>query len=187
MNVNILVGRFQPLTAGHIKCVEYLSKNGKVTTKNLPTIICMIETKGIDKKTGKIDPKRPFPTELFIQNYKDILSDCIGIEGIELIKSADIVKIKEQLELKGYNIVSWTCGSDRYNDYKRMVEKYAPEIEVIEIPRTDEDISATKARTALMENDEEEFLKLFIPLKTIKQKMIYKSKDLFNKFKQYIN
>lgn len=184
MNVNILVGRFQPLTAGHIKCVEYLSKN---VGKNLPTIICMIETKGIDKKTGKIDPKRPFPTELFIQNYKDIISDSAGIEDIELIKSADIVKIKEQLEPKGYNIVSWTCGSDRFNDYKRMVDRYAPEIELIEIPRTDEDISATKARTALMEDDEEEFLRLFIPLKTIKQKMIYKSKDLYNKFKQYVN
>lgn len=184
MNVNILVGRFQPLTAGHIKCVEYLSKN---VGKNLPTIVCMIETKGIDKKTGKIDPKRPFPTELFIQNYKDIISDSVGIEDIELIKSADIVKIKEQLESKGYNIVSWTCGSDRYNDYKRMVDRYAPEIELIEIPRTDEDISATKARSALMEDDEEEFLRLFIPLKTIKQKMIYKSKDLYNKFKQYVN
>lgn len=181
MNVNILVGRFQPLTAGHIKCVDFIRK------KDLPTVICMIETKGIDKKTGKIDSKRPFPTELFIQNYRDILSDTIGIEDIVLIKSADIVKIKEILESKGYNIVSWSCGTDRFADYKRMAEKYAPEIEVIEIPRSEEDISATKARVALMEDNEEEFLKLFIPLKTIKQKMIYKSKDLFNKFKQYIN
>jgi hypothetical protein len=134
----------------------------------------MIETK-------KTDSKKPFLTSDFIDLYKSLLLDDKDIIDIILINNADIVKIKEICENLGYNIKYWTCGTDRFADYDRMAQKYAPEIEVIEVPRTDEDISATKARKALMDGDEYEFYKLFIPI-TLKQRQQFG--NIFNTFKE---
>ena len=164
MNINIIVGRFQPLTKGHLKCAKY----------HVRTVLCMIETK-------KTDSKKPFLTSDFIDLYKSLLLDDKDIIDIILINNADIVKIKEICENLGYNIKYWTCGTDRFADYDRMARKYAPEVEVIEVPRTDEDISATKARKALMDGDEYEFYKLFIPI-TLKQRQQFG--NIFNTFKE---
>lgn len=169
MNINIIVGRFQPLTKGHLKCAQYAASNYHVRT-----ILCMIETK-------KTDSKKPFLTSDFIDLYKSLLLDDKDIIDIILINNADIVKIKEICANLGYNIKYWTCGTDRFADYDRMARKYAPEIEVIEVPRTDEDISATKARKALMDGDEYEFYKLFIPI-TLKQRQQFG--NIFNTFKE---
>lgn len=169
MNINIIVGRFQPLTKGHLKCAQYAASKYHVRT-----VLCMIETK-------KTDSKKPFLTSDFIDLYKSLLLDDKDIIDIILINNADIVKIKEICENLGYNIKYWTCGTDRFADYDRMAQKYAPEIEVIEVPRTDEDISATKARKALMDGDEYEFYKLFIPI-TIKQRQQFG--NIFNTFKE---
>ena len=37
--VNIVVGRFQPFTAGHYACITTAKK-----LRNLPTVICIINT-----------------------------------------------------------------------------------------------------------------------------------------------
>lgn len=169
MKVNIIVGRFQPLTKGHLKCAQYATSKYHVRT-----VLCMIETK-------KTDSKKPFLTSDFIDLYKSLLSNDKDIIDIILINNADIVKIKEICAEKGYEVVYWTCGTDRYADYTRMAEKYAPEIDVIEIPRTDEDISATKARKALMDGNETEFYKLFIPI-SLKDRQEHG--NIFNTFKE---
>lgn len=144
VRVNIIIGRFQPITTGHFKCMEEAYKRG------LKTVICMIETVNPDKR-------HPFPSKMLLDLY-DYGNTCF-IENIILVKSADIVKIGQVLKEKGYEIASWTCGTDRYKDYKRMTDKYAVQaglsdnFELIEIPRTGEDVSATKARKALIWDD----------------------------------
>lgn len=182
--VNLLIGRFQPMTSGHYKCMEYIYKN----YNKRKTVICMIEV-----KEGKTDPeKRPFPTDVFINHYKNLLE--VGKENslvIDILKvnSADIVKNKELFESfygSKYEIASWSCGSDRFNDYNRMASKYTPEIQVIEIPRTDEDVSATKARIALKENNEKLFMNLFLPLKTIRQQLYFKTNNILLLFEKYL-
>lgn len=147
--VNICLGRFQPFTAGHYKCVEAAWK-----AKHLPTVICMINV-----SAAKVDKRHPFPSEMLVEAYNDLFSSDSKIMEVIPVRSADIVTIGKTLAANGYEIGSWTCGTDRIDDYTRMSDKYgekaglADDFEMIEVPRTDEDISATKARTCLLNDD----------------------------------
>lgn len=156
--VNIMIGRFQPFTAGHYKCVE-AAKN----KKNLKTVICMINV-----AEDKVDKKRPFPSNMLIKSYSKFFNSDNNIADVVLVKSADIVSIGKLLNSLGYQPASWTCGTDRYADYSKMAERYhdqamlSDDFEVIEIARSDEDISATKARNCLLDNDFDGF-KVLMP------------------------
>ena len=146
--VNILVGRFQPFTLGHLKCVQNIYK-----TRGLKTVLCMIET-------NKTDDKKPFLTKVLMPFYKKLVKAYEEIEGLILIKNADIVKIGEELGALGLTAATWTCGTDRYDSYSKMVSKYAPDTEVVEIKRTDDDVSATAVRQALKADHNERFEEL---------------------------
>ena len=154
--VNIMIGRFQPFTAGHYKCVE-AAKN----KKNLKTVICMIN---VDE--DKVDKKHPFPSDMLIQLYSKFFNSDNNIADVVLVKSADIVSIGKLLNSLCYQPASWTCGTDRYEDYSKMAERYhdqamlSDDFEVIEITRSDEDISATKARNCLLDNNFDGFKSL---------------------------
>lgn len=154
--VNIMIGRFQPFTKGHMKCVEEAWKKLKV-----PTVVCMINT-----KEEKVDEKHPFPSTLTLPLYNDAFKKEKMIEKFVLVVNADIVKIGELLFQEGYEIVSWTCGTDRIDSYTKMSEKYhdqahlSDDFQMLEIKRGDEDISATKVRQAMMNNDKKTFDKL---------------------------
>ena len=154
--VNIVVGRFQPLTLGHIACAKEAERRF-----DRPTVLCMINT-----PATKTDEKHPFPTDVFYPIYWDVCKRYKFIEDIVIVPSADIVKISQILAEKGLRIGSWTCGTDRYKDYKRMVDKYSEaanlpdDFELIEVKRTAEDISATKARQALIDGDRKTFNKI---------------------------
>lgn len=146
---NIMIGRFQPLTYAHTACcTRALMKNG------LRTILCMI-----DRPEEKMDKRNPFPTKEFAELYKDVLRKDFKdkvIADIILVKNADVVKLSQEVD---FEIGAWICGEDRYDAYKAMVDKYrdqmnvSEDFELIKIDRTDDDISATKARQALEDND----------------------------------
>lgn len=153
-SVNIIVGRFQPFTKGHYKCIEFAKKN-----KGLRTVICWV-------KPSNIDAKHPFPIPMLAKLYKslkeknkDIIADIIFVD------SANIVSIAQRLDNK-YEILTWTCGDDRFNDYVEQVNKYrdligiSDEFEVLLVPRTDDNISATLVRETLLNDDRETFNKL---------------------------
>lgn len=155
INVNIIIGRFQPFTKGHLRCVEEARKK-----LHIPTVMVMIDT-----PESRVDEKHPFPTETLLKPLYEELYVKTGIlEDIVIVKNANIVKATEALERFGYHIQSWTCGTDRYMSYKRQVDRYRPDIELIEIHRTDEDISATKVRQALKDGDRDTFAKLMPPV-----------------------
>ena len=88
------------------------------------------------------------------------------IEKVVPVKNADIVAIGEELRRYGYEIAAWTCGTDRYDTYSSMASKYhdkaglTDDFEVIEVKRTDEDISATKARGYLLSDDKQAFFSM---------------------------
>ena len=90
--------------------------------------------------------------------------------------SADIVKIGEMLDKEGYEIASWTCGTDRIASYSKMSEKYhdkahlTSDFKMIEVPRTAEDISASKARKLLLDDDLAGWRKI-TPLYSLKDKL----------------
>lgn len=160
--VNLMIGRFQPFTKGHYKCVEEAMRQ-----KKIPTVIAMIDT-----PDAKIDAKHPFPSSMLLPIYKELFAKDKNIADIILVKNADIVKIGDEFKKHGYQIASWTCGTDRVDSYKKMSSKYhdqaglSDDFEVIEILRTGEDISATKVRQALMDDDKKAFIRMtpMIPL-----------------------
>ena len=177
--VNIVVGRFQPLTLGHIACAKEAERRF-----DRPTVLCMINT-----PATKTDEKHPFPTDVFYQMYWNVCKRYKFIEDIVIVPSADIVKISQILAEKGLCIGSWTCGTDRYNDYKRMVDKYSAaanlpdDFELIEVKRTAEDISATKARQALMDGDRKTFNKI-TPFGDLSGYL--KGQSSFDTFRKYV-
>lgn len=152
--VNIVVGRFQPLTMGHLKCAEEARRQ-----TGLPTVLCMIET-----PLNKLDSKHPFPSTLTLPLYMRLLKDHKDIVGIVLVKNADIVKISEKLREMGWQIGSWTCGTDRARDYRRIMDSYrdkanlAPGAGVIEVSRPEGAISATAVREMIKTGDMKGFL-----------------------------
>lgn len=146
--VNILVGRFQPFTLGHLKCIQHIYK-----TRGIKTVLCMIET-------TKTDDKKPFLTKVLMPYYRRLVKAYEEIEGIILVKNADIVKIGEELGALGLTAATWTCGTDRYESYSKMVQKYAPSVEVVEIKREDSDVSATEVRQTLKADHKERFEEL---------------------------
>lgn len=152
-HVNLMIGRFQPFTTGHYKCVEEAMKQ-----KGLPTVVAMINT-----TMEKVDEKHPFPSSLTLPLYNDLFKKDKNLEKFILVSNADIVKISEAFAKEGYQIASWTCGTDRIDSYTRMSEKYhdqanlADDFEMIEIFRTGDDVSATKVRKALIDGDKKAF------------------------------
>lgn len=164
--VNIIIGRFQPFTYGHLKCVEEAWK-----VKHLKTVVVMIDT-----PDSKVDAKHPFPSSLLMPIYKEVFTKTGKIVDIILVKSADIVKIGEELQSRGYEIGSWACGTDRVDAYQKMSDKYhdqahlADDFEIVEIKRTADDISATKARKALLDDDLNTWKKI-TPLYNLREKL----------------
>lgn len=168
--VNIMIGRFQPMTKGHLKCVdEAWDKLG------LPTVFAMINT-----PDEKVDEKHPFPSSILTPLYDDMFAKNKKVIKIILVRSANIVEIGEKLYNEGYEIASWTCGTDRVESYQKMADKYkekahlADDFQMLEIKRGDEDISATKVRQALLNDDKETYKKL-VPQDSLKLKLKNKS------------
>ena len=153
-NVNILMGRFQPITVGHIKCAETAWKENGVKT-----ILLVVET-------TKEDAKHPFATSMLLPTYKKLDKEFEFMAGVVVVKSADIVKNVEICRDNGFEPVSWSCGTDRIDAYQKMISKYGPQIgltddfKVIEIKRGDDDISATQVRNAILKDDKKTFEKL---------------------------
>ena len=164
----MILGRFQPITLGHMKMVEELYKRN-----GYPTVFCMIPN-------NKFDDRHPFSDELIYQQFAQISNNKIA--GHIYVKNADIVKFAEELHKNNYEPYLWAAGTDRYKAYKKQSDGYKEkaglltEFDVIEIRRTDEDISATKVRESIIANDIEMFIK-----------MTPKNSDkLFNEFKEEI-
>lgn len=178
--VNIMVGRFQPFTNGHMKCVEYAySQTG------LPTVLAMIYT-----SPEKVDERHPFNSDLMFPIYHKMFDNNPMIADIITVRNANIVSIGQELYKNGYEIASWTCGTDRLESYQKMADKYkdkshlTDDFQMLEVKRSDEDISATKARQALLDNDEKTFKKL-TPLLSLKTRLLL-SNDLFTILREEI-
>jgi nicotinamide mononucleotide adenylyltransferase len=152
---NIVIGRFQPLTDGHMKCIEAAWKQ-----LGIGTVICLVDT-----PENKVDSRHPFSTNILLPIYNELKNTFKYINDIVVVKNADIVKIGEAVNNK-YEIKSWTCGTDRIDSYTTMSTKYkeqaglAEDFRMIEVPRTDDDISATRVRKALLDGDIKTFNRL---------------------------
>lgn len=155
--VNIIIGRFQPFTTGH-----YLCAMAAMRKKGLKTVVCMINV-----PEYKVDKRHPFPSDMLISLYNNLFTDDSYIADVITVPSADIVKVGEILRSRDYQIAAWTCGTDRYPQYSVQAEKYhdraglSDDFEVIKVQRDlEKDVSATKARNCLLNDDKAGFLSM---------------------------
>jgi phosphopantetheine adenylyltransferase len=150
--VNIVVGRFQPPTLGHVKLLRQLH-----AVNSLPVVVVQVRS-----KSGQ---KTPFDNELITRIWMDITKQYKFIEGVVETQTGFIYNIIDALRPL-YEPVLWGTGSDRLKDYEIQISKYGPEANVLkefqpyEVKRTGKNISATKVREAILEDNQNEFKKL---------------------------
>jgi len=138
----IFSGRMQPLTKTHTEIFRTISNECSKGTVFL--------VKG--KKTSQDKEKNPFDEEVQLKMIQLVLPDNMEVK---IIKTGFFVEELNESEDSDFRIYA---GSDRVESYKSY-SKYMKEgtLEVKEIVRTDEDISATKVREALRDNNLEAF------------------------------
>lgn len=168
----MILGRFQPITDGHMKVVQSLYEKNQ-----LPTVWCLVTNK-------KIDNTHPFSDDLIKKEIDGFISsDSELYAGHIYVTNADIVKCAEKLHDAGFEPILWGCGSDRYPAYKKQADKYKEkaglldEFDCLEVKRNEEDISATKVRQAISDDDFARYSKL-MPIGADKDM------DLFEEFKK---
>lgn len=149
----IVLGRFQPFTRAHLAIGLDAAKEN-----NVPVVYLIINNK-------KIDDKHPFTNEITEKEFAYLKKNNTEFKmDYIFVNTANPGEFGPLLTGKGYNPILWVCGSDRIKDYTRMC-KYKdnggiPDLKVKEVHRTDDDISATKAREALKNNDLETFKRM---------------------------
>ena len=151
--VNIFVGRFQPFTLGHVKVFEQMyKKNG------LPTVVFLV-------RSGKPDPeKTPFDEELQQAMFAEMAKQYPFLEAAFVVPKAGIDDLFAAVR-PAYEPMMWGFGTDRKKNYEYMINKpeyreqlgVDPDFKGYEIFRTDDDVSASKVRNALMIDDEKTF------------------------------
>jgi len=135
------LGRFQPLTLGHMKMIDELKKFKKAY---------IFIVKG--KKTSKDKDKNPFDLQ------KEMIKKVAPKINVIEIPSGFFVDEIEKLHENEFYLL---CGSDRVKGYERMLSYLEnKKVNILEILRSDEDISATKVRQALKNDNKKEFEKM---------------------------
>jgi len=142
--VVVLQGRFQPPTAGHLKAIEAAYKKYKK-----PVVIVLIKGAKSDVFFDSKIQKEIFEKMLKVPHqFLELSNGFIG-EWIN------------ELRNDGFEPKALFCGSDRVKSYEGQIKRYSDklnlDIKVEEIARTGEDISASKVREALKNDDIELF------------------------------
>jgi cytidyltransferase-like protein len=144
IDVNLIIGKFQPLTNGHLKMVDELYE-----TNNLPILIACVR-----RKDSIIDE------ETTVKMLSEIIQDDNRIQDFIFVDRLLLGEIFKQASDKFYNVNMIGLGEDRRNDYERQMKylisngKLQEEHTLLHIlQRTDADISATKVREAIINNN----------------------------------
>ena len=156
--VNMFVGRFQPFTLGHAKVLEAIHKQN-----GYPVIVFLIKAKS--KKKGD-EFRKPYSEDLQIKMFKQVQKQYKFLKEIIVLDRGAIDYMFNELRPK-YEPVLWGTGSDRMTSYGYQVnnDSYRDQLNVrsdfglFEIPRTDNNISATQVRNAMLDGDESLFKK----------------------------
>ena len=154
--VNMFVGRFQPFTLGHAKVLETIHKeNGH------PVVVLLVKAKNKKKEDAF---KRPYDEKTQLDMFKAVQRQYPFLKEIFVIPTGGIDTMFNAMRPK-YEPVLWGTGSDRMKTYGFQVNKdsYREDLGVrsdfglFEIPRTDDNISATQVRNAMLDGDEKLF------------------------------
>ena len=156
--VNMFVGRFQPFTLGHAKVVKQMhEQNG------YPVVIFLVKAKNKKKEDAF---KRPYDEQTQLEMLNNLKKE-LPIEHVYIIPTAAIDVMFNEMRPK-YEPVLWGTGTDRMKVYGYQVDRQEyrddlnvlPEFGLSEIKRTGENISATKVRNAMLDDDFKAFKKM---------------------------
>jgi len=148
--VNVVVGRFQPYTIGHLSMAKELEKiNG------LPSVYIYIRS-----KSGK---NAKFTDKLTINYMEDVVQGQPLVRDAWAMESAFIPVIILESQRRGYNPVLIGAGEDRAKSYKGMAKRMKdvvthPDFEIKELKGRI--TSATEVRQAILDDDKKKFNKL---------------------------
>jgi len=154
--VNMFVGRFQPFTLGHVKVFQKMHKEN-----GLPVVVYMVRGKKAD-----LD-KRPFDEDLQQAMFAKMKKQYPFLEASYVVPNGAIDTMFAAAR-PAYEPMMWGYGTDRKKAYGSMINKQSyrddlgvdPGFKGYEIPRTGENISASKVRNALRIDDEKTFKQL---------------------------
>jgi len=154
--VNMFVGRFQPFTLGHAKVLETIHKEN-----GFPVVVFLVKAKA-QKKGDEFS--KPYDEKTQIEMFNNVKKQYQFLKEIYVIPTGGIDTMFNEMRPK-YEPVLWGTGSDRMISYGYQVnnDSYRDQLNVradfglFEIPRTDNDISATAVRNALLAGDEKLF------------------------------
>jgi nicotinamide mononucleotide adenylyltransferase len=154
--VNMFVGRFQPFTLGHAKVLESMYKEN-----GFPVVVFLVKSKTVKKGD---EFSRPYEENTQIEMFNKVKKQYPFLKEIFVVPSAAIDIMFNEVRPK-YEPVLWGTGSDRMKAYGYMVnnDSYRDQLNVradfalFEIARTDDEISATKVRNAMLDGNEKEF------------------------------
>lgn len=136
--VKVCLGRFQPMTLGHLKMATFSDLKGpdatqkealreqpnlKEIAKQKTVIFCIYTPK------EKVDKKHPFDADLMKKELEIVKKSYPEIEEVFYTDSADICKWGEMLKKASYQASVWLTGSDEAEFYSKMAIK-VPEYEI---------------------------------------------------------
>lgn len=154
--VNMFVGRFQPFTLGHAKVLETIHKEN-----GYPVVVFLVKAK-TQKKGDEFS--KPYDESTQINMFNNVKKQYTFLKEIFVIPTGGIDIMFNEMRPK-YEPVLWGTGSDRMTSYGYQVNNDAyrdqlncrADFGLFEIPRTDDDISATAVRNAMLDGDEKLF------------------------------
>lgn len=131
----LFLGRFQPFTKAHASIATDYSDS---------TVIVIVR--------GKNDKRSPFPMDLTERIIKDSLLGNALVTTFNVGYVPDIIKkVQSDFDVLIKKVLA---GSDRVSDYKRqLASAKMADVEVEEIKRADDDISASIVRKAIIDDD----------------------------------
>lgn len=148
--VVLVSGKFQPPTSAHKKVVEHAHSKFKV-----PVVIVAVRASTRDHLVSFEEQKSIFDEMLNVPHI--FMEETVGFIG----------NFVHRLREEDFEPVAIFCGTDRKASYQKTINSYAGRlnwnISVEEIPRTAEDISATKVRESLKSDNFEEFKRMMDP------------------------
>ena len=159
--VNMFVGRFQPFTLGHAKVLETIHKEN-----GYPVVVLLVKSKNPKYKKGD-EFSKPYDAKTQIEIFNNVKKQYPFLKEIIIVPTGGIDTMFNEMRPK-YEPVLWGTGTDRLKGYAYQVnnDSYRDQLNVrsdfglFEIPRNDDNISATQVRNAMLDGDEKLFKKL---------------------------
>lgn len=136
MKVGLFVGRFQPITKAHTDIINEMSKN------NDKCIIFLVKSKSHNISN-------PFNESIQKEMLESIIPENVSVEVINTGFFVDYINTLDESDFTLY------AGTDRVQSYESF-KKYMNEgktLNIVEISRTDDDISASLVRESIINDD----------------------------------